>query len=148
MAQYCLVISLFQTSVNRPILWDKLVCVFVLMQVFIILTIFITAYVAKVMFSQACVTHSVQLGGGDVTSNASWDRSHGQGEVVLSLGGGIHLFPLPRVKGQPPPSPCPGSKVNHPQARRGHWLPTPPTYGPYGLCARGRYASYWNAFFL
>ena len=31
------------------------------------------------MFSQACVTHSVQWGGGGgvVKSNASWDRSHG-----------------------------------------------------------------------
>ena len=41
----------------------------------------------KVMFSQACVTHSVQLrggGGGGVTPNVSWHRSHGRGEVVLS----------------------------------------------------------------
>ena len=46
----------------------------------------ITAHVAKwakVMFSQACVTHSVQVGGGEVTPNGSWDRSHGhRWEVV------------------------------------------------------------------
>ena len=50
---------------------------------------------AKVMFSHTCVTHSVQLQGGEVTPNASRDRSHGRGEkscpgwVVLSRGEGV-----------------------------------------------------------
>ena len=43
-----------------------------------------TARVAKVMFSQACVTHSVQLGGGEVTPDASWDRSHGHRGVDIT----------------------------------------------------------------
>ena len=56
--------------------------------------IFITRAVkrAKVMFSQACVTHSIHR---RETSNASWDRSHGLmeevvwpwGEVVQPWGG-------------------------------------------------------------
>ena len=53
------------------------------------------------MFSKAFVSSTW----GEVTPNASWDKSHGHGgggrEVVQSWGGrGGHLSPT-RVKGQP-----------------------------------------------
>ena len=59
------------------------------------------------MYSQACVTHAVQLGGGggggggggEETSNASWDRSHGQ----KGGGGQRSRTPSTRIRGQPPP---------------------------------------------
>ena len=102
---------------------------------------------AKVMFSQACVTHSVQLGGGGGgATNTSWDRSHGQ-EGRCSCPGvcgpvwdeGGH--PPPPGQDHPPPPPTPWKE----RSLTSHPLPFP-TYGHYGLCAGGRYASCWNAF--
>ena len=97
------------------------------------------------MFSQVCVTHSVQLGGGgggEVTPDASWDRSHGHGGGGPVLGGGVNHSPW--VKGQPPP---PGSKVNH-LPYQGQRLTTPPPSRMHTeLRSMGRrYVSYWNAY--
>ena len=71
----------------------------------------------KVMFLQACIIHSVQLGGGGaikcIMGWVIWSRGGGS---VLGRGGWTFTPrvkgqpPAPRVKGQPPP---PGSKVNH-----------------------------------
>ena len=74
------------------------------------------------MFSQACVTCSVQLGGG-VTPNASWDRSQvGEGE-----GGGQRS--IPPGQGPPPPPrqgpPPPPKKKQGPPPWTGTTIPTP-----------------------
>ena len=135
------------------------------------------------MFSQTCVPHSVQLGGGGGggATNASCDRSHGHGEVVLSRGrwscpgggGPVHgegasiprHSPPPPLPGHPPApgqdQPSPPDRTTTPLDRTtppGIGPPPPPrketsftfppthTYGHYGLCEGGRYASYWNAF--
>ena len=102
------------------------------------------------MFSQACVTHTVQLGGKvDNTKNQPTNpppaRVRGQ-PITLPPARVRGQPPTPhtRVRGQPPPRP--GSEVNHltpPPARvRGQ----PPTPNIRALCAGGRYASYWNTF--
>ena len=82
-------------------------------------------------------------GGGGVTSNASWDRSHGQGKVVLCWGGGGPVKGG-RVGGDIHPPPGQDQYLPHP--------PPPPRTGPPPppirelRSMRGRYASYWNAF--
>ena len=124
---------------------------------------------AKVMFSQACVTHSWNRGErGRVIPNASWDRSHGHrrrwsvplgwrswwggggpGEgwrswsgVVDVLVRGVEVL----VRGEGMSTPPPGHPPNN----------TPTPRHPPSLHRKaknqeirwmsGRYASYWNAF--
>ena len=101
------------------------------------------------MFSQACVTHTVQLGGKvDNTKNQPTNPPRPGSEVNQlpspQPGSEVnHLPPTPGSEVNHPPGP--GSEVNHltPPARvRGQ----PPTPNIRALCAGGRYASYWNTF--
>ena len=113
---------------------------------------FITARVAKrakVMFSQACITHSGQLRG----TTPKVNHNHPPPPPSLSRvrghppppwpGSEVNHLPLTRVRGQPPP-PCPGSEVNHPFPQEGKVidLPSPPPPPPPPPSC----ASYWNAF--
>ena len=97
-----------------------------------VITPFITARAAKrakVMFSQACVAHSVQL----------------RGEVGNTNGqppspGTRSQHPPPRTRSQHPlllPPPDQVTTPPPPRTRSQH---------PPGLWAGGRYTSYWNAF--
>ena len=82
----------------------------------------VTARVAKrvkVMFSQAFICSI--CGGGGVTWNASWDRSHDQREEISTS--------TPQDRTTSPPGPG-----QHPTPRT---RPPPPTYGNYGQCAGG-----------
>ena len=104
-------------------------------------------------------------GGGGVTPNASWDRSHGQGGKVLwpGLGGrGVDntSLPPPTTPPSPPPRQHPPTPGQHLPPLDNTSLPTgqhSPLYNtslpppgqqppPRELSAGGRYASYWNAF--
>ena len=120
---------------------------------------FITARIAKrakVMFLLACVTHSVQVSG-DVTPNASWDRSHGyRGGGRWSDPGG-ETSTTPPQTGPPPPRDrttpyppthtpdrtTPPDRKGHwpPPGRKGHWPPMPPpppdSYRNYGQWTAG-----------
>ena len=116
---------------------------------------------AKVMFLQACVTHSVQRrggGGGGGGHQHQWSTTYPpppppQDQVRMStppppspppgtrseclptpLGPGQNVYPLPpwdQVRMSTP----------SPPGTRSECLPSPPP-----LHAGGRYASYWNAF--
>ena len=64
------------------------------------------------------ICHSVQLGG-CVTSNVSWDRLQGQGEVVLSWGGTSTSLKTGHL-----PPPPPQDRTTFPQGQHQH--PPPP----------------------
>ena len=132
--------------------------------------ILVTARVAKrakVMFSQACVTHSVQLrgggGGGGRPGHNTSPPGPGYNTSLPPLGPGYNtsLPPPDQVttppsqhcdQGTTPPSPLgPGHNTSAPWERGSTPTPrdqgsTPPSLPSPGLCAGGRYASYWNAF--
>ena len=92
---------------------------------------------AKVMFSQACVTHSVQLGGGGLVGGGgwsgwgSWSGRGGGGGLAVGGGGG-------------------GGSGDLPSPRIGHWPPPPPRIGLIRVLwsMRRRYEYYWNAYLL
>ena len=116
---------------------------------------FVTARVAKrvkVMFSQACVTHSVQLGWR--WSEVNHLPNQGQWSTTSLPHQGRRSTTSPsRCRGQPPPNsvrgqpPPPGSEVNHlPPGSDVNHLPPPPGYIWELWSMGGRYASYWNAF--
>ena len=87
------------------------------------------------VFTGVCHSVTERGGGGVVTPNASWDRSHGQGEVVLSggewttpppLGQHHHPWPTPPTPGQnhpPPPwtTPPPPGQHSPPQQHIYGW---------------------------
>ena len=94
---------------------------------------FITARVAKrakVMFSQACVTHSVQQGGGGVQHQRS---------TTFSPGTRSQHLPAPWDQVTTPPSPwttpapLPGTRSQHPPPSLPPWTtPPPPDYAQAG----------------
>ena len=129
---------------------------------------------AKVMFSQVCVTHSVQLWGGGrwcppppVYHLPPWPGHNTSplGQVITPPSpqpGHNTSLPLPPSQVTTPPSPL-GQVITPPSPQPGHntSLPPPPsqvttppspwpghnTSPPPGHYAQaGRYASYWNAF--
>ena len=121
---------------------------------------------AKVMFSQACVTHSVQLckvfGGGGGRRGQQHQRSTtslpslGPGHnTSLPPGPGHNTWKPPPDQVTTPPSPLARYQVITPPSHPWDQVITPPSpHGtrsqhlppPPGLCTGGRYASHWNAF--
>ena len=97
----------------------------------------------KVLFSQACVTHSVHRGGCPGGRNLVWGCVCVKGMVRQ---GGAMLRPTLDKAPTPPPPPL---QTRHlpPPPTPSDQAPTPPTPG-YAMIrlTGGRYASYWNAF--